>query len=71
MHKEENQRPYVILWVAIQMRAAMDLWYISEQGEREKGNQKEAYRGVTSLHNTVEGWHTGFKMNTSNKNASK
>lgn len=35
MHKEENQRPYVILWVAIQMRAAMDLWYISEQGERE------------------------------------
>lgn len=35
MHKEDNQHPYVILWVAIQMRTVMDLWYLSEQGERE------------------------------------
>lgn len=38
---------------------------------REKGKQKEAYRGVTSLHKAVEGWHTGFKVDTSKENTSK
>lgn len=66
MHKEDNQRPFV--WVAIQMRTAMQL--CGTYQNRKKGKQKEAYRGVTSLHKAVEGWHTGFKVDTSKENAS-
>lgn len=38
-------------------------WICGTYQNREKGKQKEAYRGLTSLHKAVEGWRTGFKMN--------
>lgn len=68
MHKEDKQRPYMILWVAIQVRTAMDLWYISEQGERETEGGPQR---CDSLTKAVEGWHTEFKMDISKENASK